>query len=188
MGYFYLTVGIKCFYQCTMKGINHWCILLSTSQKKVLQSYIKNGCWPTSQLFCFSYELLVYQHVVLCSFGTMTRLMGWSDPEESCHCKQHCGPQLDLGRRGHECTHMCTDTGAGSSLACESIMSCQPWKSQWLRQWDVQPDNLISGCSQTRSALNSSTTCLCLIISQPSDTVKHKPSYLGFIAIQLMSR
>lgn len=86
MGYFYLTVGIKCFCQCTMKGINHLCILLS-SQKKVLQSYVKNGCRPTSQLpFCFSYELFVCQHVALGSFGTMTRLghMGWSGPEDSC--------------------------------------------------------------------------------------------------------
>lgn len=112
MGYFYLTVGIKCFCQCTMKGINHLCILLS-SQKEVLQSYVKNGCRPTSQLlFCFSYA------------RSFTNTRKYTQTNTNNRCKQHRGPELDVERWGHECTHMCTDTGTGSSLGWESIMSC----------------------------------------------------------------
>lgn len=108
--------------------------------------------------------------------------------------QQHCGPQLDVERWGLEChanVHRYRyGVFPGMWIHHDSSQSAppQPWKSQRLQQWDVQPDNLISGCSQTRSALNSSTTSLCLIISHPSVSVRHKPSYLGFIAIQLMSR
>lgn len=46
-GYFYHSVGIKCFCQCTGEEQNHLCILLSISQKQALQSYFKTGYWPS---------------------------------------------------------------------------------------------------------------------------------------------
>lgn len=71
MGYFYHSVGIKCFCQCTTKEINHLRALLSMSQNRALQSYIKHGCSPSSHLlFLLPAELHLYQDisVFICGF------------------------------------------------------------------------------------------------------------------------